>query len=40
MFKIKPISSNATITPKLPKINNVPVNVIVDVTIYSQQSKQ
>ncbi len=33
MFKIKPISSNAMITPKPPKTKNVLVNVVVIVTI-------
>jgi hypothetical protein len=36
MFKTKPISSNATIKPKPPKTNNVPINVIVIVAIRSQ----
>ncbi len=40
MFKTKLVSSNAIITPKPPKLNNVPVNVVVDVTTRNQQSKQ
>jgi hypothetical protein len=33
MFRTKPISSNATTSPKPPKTNNVLVNVVVIVTI-------
>ncbi len=40
MFKIKHVKSNATLAPKPPKTNNVLVNVVDDVTIHSQQSKQ
>jgi hypothetical protein len=40
MFRIKPISYNATRTPKSLKINNVPINVIVIVTTRNQQSEQ
>jgi hypothetical protein len=36
MFKTKPISSNATTTPKPPKTDNVLVNVVVVVTIRNQ----
>jgi len=36
MFKIKPISSNATIAPKPPKTNNVLINVVADITTRSQ----
>jgi len=34
MFRTKPINSNVMTTPKPP--NNVPVNVIVNVTTHSQ----
>jgi hypothetical protein len=40
MFKIKLVDSNATTSPKPPKINNVPVNVVSYITIHSQHSKQ
>ncbi len=40
MFKTKLVSSNATTTPKLPKTNNLPINLVTIVTIHSQQSKQ
>jgi hypothetical protein len=40
MFTSKPISYNVMTTPKLPKTNNVPVNVVAIVTIRSQQLKQ
>jgi hypothetical protein len=40
MFKIKPVSSNAMTTPKSPKTNNVPINVVVVVTTHNQQSGQ
>jgi hypothetical protein len=36
MFRTKPISSNVTIAPKPPKIDNVSVNVVVPITTYSQ----
>jgi hypothetical protein len=36
MFRIKPVYSNATIAPKLPKTNNVLVNVVTIVTTHSQ----
>jgi hypothetical protein len=36
MFRSKHVNSNATITPKPPKTNNVLVNVIVVVTTRSQ----
>jgi hypothetical protein len=39
MFKIKPMSFNAMITPKPPKTKNVLVNVVVIVTIHNQQLK-
>jgi hypothetical protein len=35
MFRSKHVSSNATITFKLPKIDNVPINVVVVVTTHS-----
>ncbi len=38
MFKTKLVNFNATITSKLPKIDNVPINVVVVIT-HSQQSK-
>ncbi len=40
MLIIKLISSNATITFKPSKINNVPVNVVGIVTTRSQQLEQ
>jgi hypothetical protein len=40
MFKTKPVNSNATIAPKLPKTNNVSINVVAVVTTRSQQPKQ
>jgi hypothetical protein len=40
MFRIKPISFNATTTFKPPLIDNVLVNVVVVVTTCSQQLKQ
>ncbi len=40
MFRIKPINSNVMTTPKPSKINNVPINVVVDITICSQQLQQ
>jgi outer membrane cobalamin receptor len=40
MFKTKHVSSNATTSLKLFKMDNVPINVIVVVTTRSQQSKQ
>jgi hypothetical protein len=40
MFRTKHVSFNATITLKPFKIDNVPVNVIVVITICSQQSQQ
>jgi hypothetical protein len=40
MFKIRPISSNAMTTPKSFKTNNVPVNVVNDVTTRNQQLEQ
>jgi hypothetical protein len=40
MFKTKLVSSNAMTTPKLPKTNNLPINLVTIVTIHSQQSKQ
>jgi hypothetical protein len=36
MFKTKPVSSNATTTPKPPKTNNVLVNVVVAITPHNQ----
>ncbi len=40
MFITKPISCNAMITPKSPKINNVPINVVGVVTTGNQRSEQ
>jgi hypothetical protein len=40
MFKIKPTSSNATTTLKLPKLDTIPINVVVVVIIHSQQPEQ
>jgi hypothetical protein len=40
MFKTKLVSFNATTTLKSPKIDNVPINVVVVVTTYSQQLEQ
>jgi len=39
MFRTKPISYNATITLKPPQIKNVPVNVVLVITIRNQQLK-
>jgi len=39
MFRTKRVSFNAMTTPKLPKTNNVLVNVVVVVTTRSQQSE-
>jgi hypothetical protein len=36
MFKTKLVNFNATTTFKLPKIDNMPVNVVVVVTTYNQ----
>jgi hypothetical protein len=36
MFKTKLISDNVTITSKPPKIDNVPINVVVPITTHSQ----
>jgi hypothetical protein len=36
MFKTKLASFNVTITPKLPKISNVLVNVVIIITTRSQ----
>jgi hypothetical protein len=38
MFKAKPISSNV-ITPRPPKLDNVPVNVVAFVITHNQQPK-
>jgi hypothetical protein len=40
MFKTKLVSFNVTITPKLPKIGIVPVNVVAIVTTCNQWLKQ
>jgi hypothetical protein len=40
MFKTKPINSNAIITFKPPKIDNVLVNAIVVITTHSQLLEQ
>ncbi len=40
MFKTKSIGYNVTITPKLPKMNNVLINVVDVITIHNQQSEQ
>jgi hypothetical protein len=37
MFKIKLVGCNATTTPKAPKADNVPVNVVATITNHSQQ---
>jgi hypothetical protein len=37
MFITKRVSFNAITTPKLPKTDNVLVNVVVIITIHSQQ---
>jgi hypothetical protein len=39
MFKTKPVNSNATITSKLPKIDNMLVHVVNAITTCSQQLK-
>jgi hypothetical protein len=36
MFRIKLVNSNATTTPKLLNIDNVPINVVAVITIHSQ----
>jgi hypothetical protein len=38
MFRTKLV--NATTSPKPPKTNNVPINVVAAITTHSQQSKQ
>jgi hypothetical protein len=35
LFRTEPINFNATTTPKLPKIDNVLVNVVVIITTHS-----
>ncbi len=43
MFRTKLVKSNATTTPKPPKplrLDNVPINVVVAITIRNQQPKQ
>jgi hypothetical protein len=40
MFKTKLVTSNATTTPKPPKIDKVPINVIAIVTTCNQQLEQ
>jgi hypothetical protein len=40
MFRIKLVSYNATTPPKPTKTNNVPISVVVVITIRSQQPKQ
>ncbi len=40
MFKSKLVSSNATTTSKLPRIDNVLINVVVVVTTRNQQLEQ
>jgi hypothetical protein len=35
MFRVKPVSSNATMAPKSSKTDNVPVNVVAIVTTHS-----
>jgi 7-cyano-7-deazaguanine synthase in queuosine biosynthesis len=39
MFRTKLVSFNATTTLKLFKTNNVPINVVADVTTCNQQSR-
>jgi hypothetical protein len=39
MFRIKHVSFDATIVPKPPKINNVPINAIDAITTHNQQLK-
>jgi len=39
MFKIKPISSNATTEPKPPKTNNVLVNMLVNVVVVATHNQ-
>ncbi len=39
MFRTKLVSFNVTTTPKQPKTNNVPINVVAIVTSHSHQSK-
>jgi hypothetical protein len=36
MFRTKPISYNVMTTLKLPKTDNVPVNVVVAITTHNQ----
>jgi hypothetical protein len=40
MFKTKHVTSNATTTPKPPKLGNVLVNMVDVATTHSQQSEQ
>jgi hypothetical protein len=40
MFRYKLVSSNAITTLKLPKLDNVPINVVAVVTTHSQQLEQ
>jgi hypothetical protein len=40
MFRTKPVCSNAMITPKLPKTNNVLINVVIVITTHIQQLEQ
>jgi hypothetical protein len=40
MLRTKPISSNVAAMPKPSKLDNVPINVVVVITIRSQQSEQ
>jgi len=40
MFRTKLVSSNAMITPKPPKTNNVLINVVVVITTHIQQLEQ
>jgi hypothetical protein len=39
MFRTKHVSFNVTTTPKQPKTNDVPINVVAIVTTHSHQSK-
>jgi hypothetical protein len=40
MFNTKHVSSNVTTTPKPPKLDNVPINVVVIIIICNQQLEQ
>jgi hypothetical protein len=40
MFNTKHVSFNVTTTPKPPKLDNVPINVVVIIIICNQQLEQ